>query len=99
MSRRTPRDLGMLVALPRLEDDRVGTAHDDAMARLQHMVVGIAAASEPHAAVRDDEFTGPAMERHRMAPVHEQRGVGRIRLRLHHESPGCRRVCRIASSL
>jgi hypothetical protein len=98
MSRRAPRDLGMLVALPRLENDGVGVAHDDMVTRLQHMVVGVAAAGEPHAALRHDEFTGPAVERHRLAPVHEQRGVGRIRLRLHHESPGCRRVCRIASS-
>jgi hypothetical protein len=90
MSRRPPRDLGGLLALPRLQHDRIGTPHHDALAGLQHVIVEVAPAREPHAAPRHHEFPGPAMEEHGLAPGHGKRRVVGIRLHFHHQSPGCR---------
>jgi len=98
LSRRPPGDLGALATLPRLQHDGVAAAHHHPLAGLDHMVVEVALAGEPHAAARHHEFTRAAMEMHGLAPAHHQDRVVRVRLRFHHESPGCRRFQFFASS-
>ncbi|HUG25004.1 hypothetical protein [Piscinibacter sp.] len=45
-------------ALPRLDDHRVGPLEDDALARFEHVVVGVAALRQPHAPAPDGQLAG-----------------------------------------
>ncbi|WP_280154083.1 hypothetical protein [Piscinibacter sp. XHJ-5] len=79
----------MLASLPRLDDDGVVCFQPHALPGLEHVIVEVSPAGEPHAAAADHDFTRLLSEPNRLAEVHRQTTErSRVQLRFHHQSPG-----------
>jgi hypothetical protein len=86
---RTPVDDRALVALPGLDDDGVARREAHVLASLEHVVVEVALAREPHPAALDDEVARLMVDANRLAEVHRQTADRScVQLRVHHQSPG-----------
>jgi hypothetical protein len=84
-----PVDHRGLAALPGLDDGRVAGGQAHALAGLEHVVVRIAAARQPHAAAADNDIAGLVLNANRVAELHRQTpDRSCVKLRIHHQSPG-----------
>jgi hypothetical protein len=90
---RLPVDDGRLVSLPLFDHHRIGGAQHDALASVEHMVLQLATAREPDATTQHAQFAAARVDAHRLPPVHpEGPAMKQLELRIHHQSPGCRRM-------
>jgi hypothetical protein len=71
---------------------------EEALARLDDVVVQVTLAGHPHAAAQDGEFTGQALHTNRGVKLHGRGTCLGKDLRSHHESPVGRNCCFVVTA-